>query len=91
MDQVKKTENPLYAAIISEIVESDDFLRQCEGLNHCQMLNDMEIQDILDDSIGNFVTENLVKFTDFIHQRLIEENIEELERLVHEKEIRTTI
>lgn len=91
MDPKTKTENPLFGAIIQEIVETDDFLRRCESFDHCRMLNDIQIEDLLDDAIGEFVSDNLESFQSYIEKRLIERNIEELERLVDERKIRDTI
>jgi len=91
MNQKPKTENPLYAAIIQETVENDEFLRRCESFDYCGMLNDIQIEDLLDDAIGEFVSDNLESFQSYIEQRLIERNIEDLERLVDERKIRDTI
>jgi len=90
MDQVKKTEPPLYAAIIETIVEDSDFLKTCESLDCCEMLNDIALQDELDDQLSNFVSKHLYSFEVYVRDRLLQMNIEELERLADEREIRNT-
>jgi flagellin-specific chaperone FliS len=90
MNQVTETENPLYAAIIAKIVEDSDFLKTCESLDCCEMLNDIALQDELDHQLSDFVSQNLESFESYVRDRLLQLNIEELERLVDEKEIRNT-